>query len=271
MMDAKKLSECGAKYVIEDKGPDDRYEVEIEPGEYLVVCVGFTAGKPGAKFTHPNIAATEKEVHEYKHYRSSGSKFWTARAGVNHYLVIPRTAVTLMPEKGMSYIKAEINGVKVTFNVSGGGGGGVWTDYLRMHTSTLVNHPLRDLKKMCEVAIRGTTLEPIKVKPMELSEEVWWNQLMAKASPRIKEKVAKMVEAGKNPVVRLMSGYTFDKGEAIEVSRRSRKHRTSETSYTLEYDGSPKSITVVAGFGRYRVKMTQIDWYATAKENGVAL
>ncbi len=176
MTEPRLLSECGPKLIVDDT-EGDRYEVEIEPGDFLVVRAGATVDKPTALFTHPNIVASARVIHEFRHYRRNGSTFWTARAGVDHYFVIPRNAIKLLPEKGYSWIPAEINGVKVKFNVSGGGDGSVWTDYLFTHTCIAVNHQVKDLTKLAEVAVRNSRLEPIAVKPMDADQEARWQEL----------------------------------------------------------------------------------------------
>jgi len=264
------LSECGTKVTIDEK---EKYNIEIEAGDYLVVCMGFTAGKGGAKFTHPNIAATNKEIHEFKHYRNNGSKFWSSRAGVNHYLVIPRNQITLLPEKGYSYIRAEINGVKVSFNVSGGGGGG-WTDYLSITTSTSVNHKLLDFKKICEVAVRNSPFEPLTVKALEPNEEAKWNTLAAKATPKIKERIAKMVEEGKKPIIQFVPFISYQgqkSGVAIEVQRRTKMVPIADkpNCFSWESIGAPKYFILSLGYNGVRAKVTQIDWYKTAELNGI--
>ena len=270
--EAKMLSECGTKYVLRDL-PGDRYEVEIEPGDYLVVEFGAVMGRPGAKFQHPNVAASGKTVYEFKHYRHGGSKFWTAKAGVSHYFVIPRSAVKMIPEEGLSYVKAEINGVKVSFNVSGGGGSGLWTDWLKTATQVSVNHPVRDLKKVAEVAVRGTSMEPLVVKQMDVGEVERWAQLAANVDRDAKGRIYEMVEKGQRPVVKLMSGCMYDgksEGQGVELQRGSKWHDLGEGRGELKYDGKVKSIVLEVKGWRVRAKVTQIDWDATAKANGVA-
>lgn len=264
--EAKVLSECGTKYVIDDK---DRYQVEIEAGEYLVIEFGAFAGKAAARFTHPNIAATAKRIYEFKHYRDSGSKFWTSSAGVSHYFVVPRSAVTLLPEKGYSYVKAIINGVKVSFNVSGGTGNG-WTDWLRTNTQVAVGHKLADLKKIAAVAVRGTPLEPLKVTDPGVSEDDW-NRLAAKANTSLKNSLLKMIEEGKKIVVKLAKGYSYDEkneGVARDVSRGYKRVKIDETHFSLEPIGRAKAVTILIDNWPVRAKMHQIDWYATAEANG---
>jgi hypothetical protein len=269
------LSECGTKVTIDEK---DKYNIDIEAGEYLVISMGFTSNKPGAKFNHPNIALTKKTIHEFKHYRQGGSKFWTSRAGIDHYLIIPRNQIKIIPEKGYSYIKAEINGVKVSFNVSGGGGGG-WTDYLRTLTQTSVNHKLADIKKIAEVAVRNSPYEPLIPKEFEPIDEERWNKLAAKANPKIKEQVCKMIDEGKKPVIYFVSGYSYGgehSGVAVKVERRYKKVPCAPSihpilpstySYKLEETGAPRRIVLEISWYKVSAKLTQIDWYKTATEN----
>ena len=262
--EAKLMSECGGVYFV-----DTDYKVEIDAGDFLVVSVGFGANKAAAKFSHPNIAATEKVIHEFKHYRKGGSKFWTSRAGVDHYLVIPKSAIKLLPEKGYSYTPAEINGVKVAFNVTGVGNGG-WTDIIHINTSISVNHKIGDFKKLCEVAVRGTVMEPIVCNGLEAGREAEWDKLAAAASPNVKDKVYELIEAGKKPVVRLASGYQYggkNEGEAIELTRKYKMTKQADGTGKWSEDGIVQYVVMVIDGHRVRVKRNQIDWDATVKAN----
>lgn len=265
------LSDCGILVTIDDK---QKYNISIEQGDYLIVIAGASAGKASMNFDHPNISATKKVIHEFKHYRKGGSKFWTSRAGKNYYFVIPRDQITLLPEKGYSYIPAEINGVKVTFNVSGGGGGGVWTDFLRNITEISVNHRIKDLKKIAEVAVRNSPFEPIQFEIDPDFDERIWNRLALKSNPKIKETIAKMIEEKKSPIIHLIDGWTVDGNSSavgIEVKRKSKKiplppKQGYEISYRIEYCGALKSVILN---GEWRAKMSQIDWYKTAVANNL--
>jgi len=265
MTEPKLMSEVDGVLVVDDD-PKDLYRVEVEPGEWLVVEMGFMVEKAAARFRHPNIAATGRRVYSFKHYRCGGSKFWTERAGVSHWLVVPRSAVKMLPEKGYSYVPVEVNGVRMELNVSGGSGfdgPGAWTDWVRTRTSVSVNHKLADLKKVCEVAVRGTPMEPLEPEPMEPGREETWARLAA-ARGGVKEQVVALVEAGKRPVVCLAPGYDCygeTKGEATAVSRGFRPKK----------DGTfrAKGLVLETGAGKFRAGFRQIDWAATAKANGL--
>ena len=254
-MEAKLLSECGKEYVFPVE-KDSGYRVEIEPGEYLVIEVGCDIGKSTAKFTHPNIALSVPKVYGFKHYRHGGSKFWTHRAGLSHYFVIPRSVVKLLPEKGYSYVPAEINGVRVSFNVTGGAGfdgPGIWTDWLKTHTQISVGHKLADLKRIAEVAVRGTSMEPIAVEPMNGVEDYGWKKMVAEKM--IKAKILEAVKTGKAPVIYLNAGLDYSgmtNGKGIEL------HPWKKRAIILDMDCH-----------RVSVKHNQIDWYRTAKVFGL--
>ena len=83
---------------------EEGYQVELPPGDHLIVVAGAHLGKPAYDFDHPNIAAKKSELFEFKHYRKGGSKFWTSKAGISFYFVIPKAQIELLPEKGYSYV-----------------------------------------------------------------------------------------------------------------------------------------------------------------------
>jgi len=169
LAEKKLLSDCGERLVIDDN-PTDLYVICIDKDDYLVIEVGAKMGTPASRFTHPNIVASRKHVFEFKHYRASGGKFWTACAGISHFFVVPRNKIFILPEKGHSWIPAEINGVKVHFNVSGGGGSGGWTDYLHSMTSISVGHNLRDIKKIAEVSVQDADMNRIVLERINLMD-----------------------------------------------------------------------------------------------------
>ena len=265
--DSVQLSKCHNLLVIDE---EDQYAVQIDEGPYQLIVMGFASNKPAAKFEHPNILGTAKKVHEFKHYRKDGGKFWTSKAGVNHYLVIPRDKITMLPEKGYSYVPAEINGVKVTFNVSGGTNGKGWTDYLRTEAHISVNHKLSDLKKLLAVAVRVSPFESMEIPQLDEERLKEWHRLDAKANPKLKERICQLIESDKNPMLRLVPGLSI-KGSpyAISVYRRYQKKKIEENRWQYTQEGAVKSIIAMFDGMRYSIKVNQIDWHETAKINGV--
>jgi hypothetical protein len=172
------LSECGSRWVVDAA---DNYAVEIEPGDFLVLRFGQDARQPAAKFEHPNVAGVEQVLHEFRHYHANGRKTWTIRPGVNFLFVIPRRAIEMISEKGYSHIPAVINGVKVRFNVSGGtaGGHGGWTDRLRARASCSVGHPVEDMIRIAEVAVRNSPLEPLTLEVLSADDKKRYEECLA--------------------------------------------------------------------------------------------
>ena len=273
------LSNCPSRITIDEK---EKYDIEIEAGDYLVVVMGFGVDKAASRFKHPNISASYKKVHEFKHYRKNGGKFWTSKAGIDHVFVIPRDKITIIPEMGYSYIKAEINGVKVVFSVSGGSCRGGWADYLNNTTHTCINHKLEDVKKIAEVSVKFEAISNIakmnnEEKILAGSELERWNELAAKFDNKkkkevknIKEIITKMVEENKKPYIVMNKGFTIDKAMAINVNRKWKSRRIDENHGEMTQTGMPKSFTVTVNNYRYNVKISQIDWDKTAQENKIA-
>ena len=123
---------------------------------------------------------------------------------------------------------------------------------------------------------QGTPMEPVAVKQMDAGEKDRWNELAARVNRDVKNRIYEMVEKGQGPVVKLMSGYTYgggsgkSEGKGIELQRGSKWHDLGDGRKNLAYDGKVKSIILDVEGWRVRAKVTQIDWDATAKANGVA-
>jgi hypothetical protein len=281
----KLLSDCGNLLIVDDGGtnPNDHYSVKIAEGPYLIIEMGGGIRKAISKFSHPNIIASRKKVYEFKHYRSSGSKFWTSQAGVSHYLIVPKDKIYMLPEKGYSWIPAEINGVKVRFNVSGGGGSGGWTDFLGSFTCISVNHKLSDAKKIAEVAIRDDEAIKVVLAAIEgmdnapyhdrANELERWEKMAEKASPDVnknKEKLLQMIEQKVSDVkIVLNKGYAETMGVGTSVVRSGKKERLSETSFQINYSKGRCRWLHVNFDGCYpkRVRDSQISWVDTVKQN----
>lgn len=271
-MNTKLLSECGTELKLD---PD--YQVKIQGGDLMIVIAGVDCNKPAFKFEHPNLACSCKALYDYKHYRKSGSKFYTSKAGMNFYFIVPKSKIAMILEKGNSYVPALINGVRVDFNVSGGTSEtGGWTDYLPGCCYISCNHSLRDLKKIAEVAVRDADLENLIVTPtMDKYEEERWARFVFDTKPVI-ENIIKMFEDGKNPQLQFKSGLTFygvKLGFIESFNRRRNKITTiasdGKKSFHWDFTGAVLNLRLMTKFGLCKVKVGQIDWMETAKLNGM--
>ena len=135
----------------------DDYSIEFPDAPALAICFGQTETKR-FDFNHANVAATKDTTFEFKHYEAGGGKHWTRKPGRQFWFVVPSSKIRILPEKGYSYVRAEINGVAIRFNVSGGTWGPGWRDWVNDRPHVLVGHTLRDMKKIADVALPNQSL-----------------------------------------------------------------------------------------------------------------
>jgi hypothetical protein len=254
-----RLSDCGSRWTLDDT-PGQEYHVEIDPGTHLVIEAGTLPGTAAGRFAHPNIAATVKALY---HFRVGPRRRWRDTAGISHYLVIPREAISLLPERGYSYIPALINGVRVRFNVSGGtlASAPGWLDHLPTFTQIGVAHPVQDLKRIAAVAMRGTPLEPLPLKSIRPEDLQRWQHLAAQASLPLKQHVFRLTEEGHRPLIHLLPRYEYEGqhvAPGISVARTWSARRAV-------------AIVLQISNARVRAKLHQIDWLATAAGVGASL
>ena len=266
----KLLSNCGDCLVLDDS-KDGQYQIKIQESEHFVIIFGGTAGHASFNFQHPNIAHYSKKIMEFKHYHPIRGKFWTNSAGIDMFFVIPSNKIYILPEKGYSYVQAEINGVKVSLNVSGGTTNG-WTDYLGNIVHACVNMKIKDLKKIAEVAERGTSLEPIKTKELTEEDLKLWEEKASTYSKDIKknkEKFYDMVTSGKHLKIILQNRFSdYKNGRAMEIIRGMKEIRNGNNIEWHDNKGRVKYI--IARFDdcytERRVKLNQINWLETIAE-----
>jgi signal peptidase I len=270
------MSEVDGEWVVDPA--DGGYRVLVAPGDHLVLMAGASYGKPAAGFRHPNIVARKCEVHEFKHYRKAGSKFWTARPGVNFYLVVPKDRIEMIPEKGYSYVPVKINGQKLVLNVSGGGGCGYpgWTDWVHRVVHTSVGFPKKTLKLLADVALspeeckaRGITF-PL-VGPDE-SDKQRFIRLAA-------EKDTKPTIKAGNKIVVDTNSCTWDSelSPIVTVVARTTGHtyRRGKTqpggTYVMKPTQQQKVLATDDRGHQWRIKFSLVDWLKTAEANGIPL
>lgn len=175
--------------VLEDT-PTSHYEVTFGRNENIMLFCGQDARKPIVNKLRTIIVQNKitcsgsiNTIMEFKHYRSSGGKFWTSAPGVDFLFCIPKSKIKLLPIQGHSYVHVEINGVEVVLNVCGGTtydketGKSGWQDWVRDEAHTLVNMPLKKIKAIAEVAIPASTPEGIKM--LEGDRLKLWEQMVS--------------------------------------------------------------------------------------------
>jgi hypothetical protein len=270
------MSEINGEWAVDST--DGGYRVLVETGDHLILVAGATYGTPAANFQHPNIAARKCEVHEFKHYCQSGRKFWTARPGVNFYLVIPKDRIEMVNERGYSYVPIKINGHKLVLNVSGGGsfGHAGWTDWVHRVVHTSVGFSKKTLKLLADVAIspdeckaRGITF-PL-VGPDD-NDKARFIRLAAEKD------VKPSVKAGSNIVVDAHAcSWDSDLSPVVTVAARceGRTYRRGKTGpdgiFHMKPTLTQKVVATDETGHQWRIKFSQVDWQKTAEASGIPL
>ncbi len=232
---------------------EEGYQVELPPGNHLTVVAGAHLGEPAYDFDHPNVAAKKSAVFEFKHYRSGGGKFWTAKAGIGFYFVIPKAQIELLPEKGYSYVPVLIHGRRCVLNVSGGTGNGGWTDYVRPVAHVGCGWTIAALKALAAVALsppeclsEGITLD---LEGLEDYQHQRFVQISAAVTMRTSLKPGNQVL--------LKEGWSYAGSQGpLEIQSRPPRKRY------FVCKAHPMGV---------RVQYTAIDWIKTAEINGTAV
>jgi len=144
------------------------YHIEVAPGPYRAFHFCASWGKPLARFRHPNMLWKLPYLLEYKH-TTNNRKWWTNEPGLDIALAIPTEEIEIKAEEGYSYLKLRVNGVEFCASVSGGTYNG-WTDFFSISCHTLVNYPVRLVKKIAEKALKT---DPGEVKIREIDERYY--------------------------------------------------------------------------------------------------
>jgi hypothetical protein len=229
------------------------YQVELPPGDHLTILAGAHLGEPAYRFDHPNVAAKKSELFEFKHYRKSGSKFWTAKAGISFYFVLPKAQIELLPEKGYSYVPVLIQGRKYHLNVSGWSGDAGWTDCVRQKTHIGSGCTIAILRSLATSALQpaecqaqGITMEIEALKDCQHA-----GFIDAAAAVTMRSRM------GPGSQLFLRDGWEYmgSRGPFVFESRPHRKR------YSF----------CVCGTAPARIQDKAIDWTKTAEANGVAV
>lgn len=229
---------------------EEGYQVELPPGNHLTVIAGVPLGEPGYDFDHPNVAAKKSEWFEFKHYRKGGGKFWTSKAGINLYFVIPKAQIELLSEKGYSDVPVLIGGRKCRLNVSGGTGPGGWTDYVRPVVHVGCGWTIAALKALATVALSPDEcrLEGIDlaIEPLKDGQCAGFMETAAAVTMRTR------LGPGSQVLLRTGWDYQGSQGPFVVESRPGRK----------------RYFFCTAGATRVRIPYAAIDWIKTAEVNG---
>lgn len=233
------------------------YRIQFNNTERLLLSVGFDAGatKYHPFLTHEKVIASTARVHEYKHERQNGSKFWTSKAGIDILLAIPADKVLVHHFEGMSYPKVTINGKTFTLNVSGGTGnpGIRWVDWIGDISNTSINISLSMLKALLAVAIPASEVSaPDSFKPYAHFDAEQWQELVAKAmvtiTPGMTVFTAKGVQYNGEPFV--VSARKGNQVFVLSANGSGLRMTTSKIDYTLTANANNITIPTPEQFTR---------------------
>jgi hypothetical protein len=129
-----------------------KYRVTLEDQPFILFRFPFTLDHAGAGFIHANVLARFTETQEYKHYRANGSKFWSARPGVDLLMAVDKRLIRLVKEDGGTYPKLRIGNAQITTSV-GGGGGSPWTDFISTKVTVCTNVKFATLQEIARLAM----------------------------------------------------------------------------------------------------------------------
>jgi len=224
------------------------YHVELADTEHFIIVAGANYPAAATHYDHPNVAAMQDKVFYTRAYWPDGRKKWFQHAGRDFYFVIPRTSISLIFEKGYSYVPVVINGQTFRLSVTGGTFNG-WTDFVGQKAHIGINATKKVLDLLAEVAV-----PPVEIKSGTLLEIEALSQ----------SDVAQFVE--------LVAGH-------LCRSRLRAGHRLVLCD-GWSYDGSRGPFSVASkpkgrqcyvannGNGSFRASYKAIDWTKTAAENG---
>jgi len=79
-----------------------KYHVALEDKPFLLLRFPFTLDHAGVRFMHPNLLARFTDIQEYKHYRKDGSKFWSARPGVDLLIAVEKRLISCQEDGALT-------------------------------------------------------------------------------------------------------------------------------------------------------------------------
>ena len=219
----------------------------MDASTYIVFRFPYTLDHAGSRFSSPNLLGTRACLQEYKHYRQGGSKFWSARPGVDLYVAVDKSKIRTLVDEGLSFPVLRVGNSEFKTTVSGGGGT-IWTDYLGTHVTACSNLRLAILK---EVATHAIDPQAAKLLGIALPAHV-------AVDVRIDDALARLASTK-----RLVSGNPIMLKDGFSVYGQRK----------LEFDhwASPQMLSCKITGSSVRASLCRIDWIETAKLNSFSV
>ena len=228
---------------------EPNYHVELPDTEHFIIVAGANYPAATTHYNHPNVAARQDKVFYTRAYWPDGRKKWFQHAGKDFYFVVPRNKISLVFEKGYSYVPVVINGQKLHLNVTGGTLDG-WTDFVRQKAHIGINATKKVLDLLAEVALPPVEASvPLELTGLSDSDATVFIELVAGHLCRSR------LQEGHRLV--LHNGWNYDGsvGPLFVASKPKGRH-----CYVANNGHG--------GHGSFRATYKSIDWTKTAAENG---
>jgi hypothetical protein len=242
-----------AQIPFEDNKP---YRVQLPETGHIILVLGQKLSHRGSSFQHPALLARRRVLHWFKHTRANGAKSWTSRAGVDLCFAIPTNKISLCMEPGFSFVRTEVNGVRVTLNVSGASdANGGWTDYVGHEAHCLLGMPVTALRKIAEVSVSHD----------ELRREGW------SIDTRLMDE-----QADNTPRLFVAAQAEIDSRQHLKAGAKVAINDTVEgyanvVGMVESFSNAPFRLSARLGDRSFSVKRSQVDWTHTAEQNGLAV
>lgn len=232
---------------------EEDYSVAFKNEDYIVLIAGVVYPNKNTEFDAPNLAARSNHIFECKTSYPNGRKQWRAYAGVDFYFVVPKNKITLIPEKGYSYVPIMIDGTKFVLNVSGGSHGKGWQDWV--HTSAQLcglKFTKKNLNLLNKVALSPEECNRRDIKPIIRTEE--------------------RVKVLHDLIAAFVCKEQLNGGHKVALATGSRFSGIEQSEFPISYiDKKRRFCNVLIGSTYGKVRYTDIDWTKTAQLNDFAI
>lgn len=221
------------------------YHVELPDTDQFIIVAGANYPAAATRYDHPNLAARQDKVFYTRAYWPDGRKKWFQHAGRDFYFVIPRNKISLVFEKGYSYVPVVISGQTFRLSVTGGIFDG-WTDFVRQKAHIGIDAAKKVLDLLAAVAMPPVEIKvPLELKVQSDRDVAAFIELVAGQLCRSR------LQEGHRLV--LCDGWTYDGSRGPFFVTSKPKGRQCYVATT--------------GHRSFRATYKSIDWAKTAAEN----
>lgn len=230
------------------------YGIKVAAGANLILTFAFKLPNPLIDFMHSKLAAKRVKILEFKHYRDSGSKFWTAHAGFELTFVVPKSALKLVLKKTHSYPEVMLGNHAIRLNVSLTGGCGPTLEYIGQDVNACVGYSAKIIKAVADVSLSPEICGRRETDPAKIYSE--YDIKNERRADWLKAAYCKLVKLEKGKKVVILKDASMYGGETFIVE-------------DITKNGARLLLKRETGNYNCHAGRNVIDWQATAAANGV--